>query len=113
MPTAHEVFESYKDQKYAPLLRGVTGTYLFQIEGTGYWFLSVRDGAISIEETRHDADCTISCDESDFLDILEGRRNLITAAMQGRVKIRGDLLLAQRFHGVVRHMVQSKREEAA
>lgn len=113
MPTAHELFEHYKNQNYAPLLRGVTGTYLFEIEGAGYWFLSVRDGAISIEETRHDADCTISCDESDFIDLLEGRRNLITAAMQGRVKIRGDLLLAQRFHGVVRNIVQSKRGEAA
>jgi putative sterol carrier protein len=113
MTTAHEAFEQYKDQTYAPLLRGVTGTYQFEIEGAGYWFLSVRDGAISIKETQHDADCTISCDESDFIDILEGRRNLITAAMQGRVKIRGDLLLAQRFHGVVRHIVQSKKGEAA
>lgn len=113
MPTAHEVFEHYKNQKYAPLLRGVTGTYLFEIEGAGYWFLSVHDGAISIEETRHDADCTITCDESDFIDILEGRRNLITAAMQGRVKVRGDLMLAQRFHGVVRNIVQGKKREAA
>ena len=113
MPTAHEVFEHYKNQKYAPLLRGVTGTYLFEIEGAGYWFLSVRGSAISIEEARHDADCTISCDESDFIDILEGRRNLITAAMQGRVKVRGDLLLAEMFHGVVGNIVQNRKGQAA
>jgi putative sterol carrier protein len=113
MPTAHEVFEQYKLQKYEPLLRGVTGTYLFDIEKAGYWFLSVRDGAISIEENRHDADCTIRCDESDFIDILEGRRSLITAAMQGRVKVRGDIALAQKFHGLVSAAIEGKRREAA
>ena len=113
MPTAHEVFQQHQFQKDVPLLRGVTGTYLFEIKGVGYWFISVRDGAISIEETRHDADCTISCDERDFIDIIEGRRNLITATMQGRVKIHGDITLAQKFHGLVSAMIEEKRREAA
>jgi putative sterol carrier protein len=113
MPTAHEVFQQHQSQKYVPLLRGVTGTYLFEIERAGYWFISVRDGAIKIEEARHDADCTISCDEPDFIDIVEGRRNLMTATMQGRVKIHGDITLAQKFHGLVSAMIERKRGEAA
>ena len=113
MRTAHEVFQQYRSQKHEPLLRGVTGTYLFEIEGVGYWFISVRDGAIKLEEARHDADCTIRCDEADFIDIIEGRRNLITASMQGRVQIHGDLPLAQKFHGLVSAMIESKKQEAA
>jgi len=113
MPTSHEVFQQHQFQKYEPLLRGVNGTYLFEIERVGYWFLSVNDGAIKIEEAQHEADCTIHCDESDFIDIIEGRRNLITAAMQGRVKIHGDITLAQKFHGLVGAMIESKRQEAA
>lgn len=113
MPTAHEVFERRKAQEYEPLLRGVNGTYLFEIEKAGYWFISVRDGAIKIEEVKHGADCTIRCDEPDFIDIIEGRRNLITAAMQGRVKIQGDITLAQKFHGLVSAMIESRRQEAA
>ena len=113
MPKAREVFQHHQFQKYQPLLRGVTGTYLFKIENVGYWFISVQDGAINIEEGQHDADCTISCDEPDFIDILEGRRSLITAAMQGRVKIHGDLALAQKFHGLVSAMIESKKQEAA
>src|SRR5215469_11983773 len=113
MATAHEVFQLHKFQKYEPLLRGVTGTYLFEIERVAYWFISVRDGAIKIEEVRHNADCTITCDEPDFIDIIEGRRSLITAAMQGRVKVRGDITLAQKFHGLVSAMIESKRLEAA
>jgi len=113
MATAHEVFQLHKFQEYEPLLRRVTGTYLFEIEGVGYWFISVRDGAIRIEEVQHPADCTISCDESDFIDIIEGQRSLITAAMQGRVKIHGDITLAQKFHGLVSAMIESKRQEVA
>ena len=110
MPTAHEIFERRKSQEYEPHLRGVTGTYLFEIEGVGYWFISVRDGAISMEEARHDADCTIRCDEPDLIEIIEGRRNLITAAMQGRVKIQGDITLAQKFHGLVSKLIERKNE---
>lgn len=110
MPTAHEVFQLHRLKKREPLLRGVTGTYLFEIEGVGYWFISVRDGAISMEEARHDADCTIRCDEPDLIDIIEGRRNLITAAMQGRVKIQGDITLAQKFHGLVSKLIERKNE---
>ena len=113
MPTAHEIFQQHQMQKYEPLLRGVNGTYLFEIEYAGYWFISVRDGAIKLEEVRHDADCTIRCNECDFIDIIDGRRNLITAAMQGRVKIRGDITLAQKFHGLVGAMIESKKQEAA
>ena len=88
MPTAHEVFQQHQFQKHEPLLRGVTGTYLFEIEDVGYWFLSVRQGEITIEEVRHDADCTISCDER-------------------------DITLAQKFHGLVSKMIEGKKQEAA
>jgi len=113
MRTAHEVFQQYQFQKHEPLLRGVTGSYLFKIEGAGYWFIRVRDGTIQMEETRHDADCTIRCDEEDFIDIIEGRRNLLTALMQGRVKIDGDITLAQKFHGLVSARIETGRREAA
>jgi len=107
--TAREVFNAHRMQKYEPVLRGVHGTYLFDIEKVGCWFLAVDDGAINIEETRRDADCTIGCDEPDFVEIVEGRRNLLTARMQGRVFISGDLALAQKFHGLVSAMIEEKR----
>jgi len=104
--TAQEVFNVHRMQKYAPVLLGVHGTYLFDIDKVGSWFVAVNDGALNIEETKRDADCTISCDERDFVDIVEGRRNLITSHMQGRVKVRGDMALAQKFHGLVSAMIE-------
>jgi arylformamidase len=110
--TAQEVFDVHRMQRYEPVLRGVHGTYLFNIDKVGSWFVAVDDGAVNIEEARHEADCTISCNEQDFVDIVEGRRNLITAHMQGRVKVRGDIALAQKFHGLVSAMIADKRGAA-
>jgi len=107
--TAQEVFNRHRMQSHEPLLRGVHGTYLFDIDKVGCWFVAVDDGAIHMDETKRDADCTISCDEADFADIVEGRRQLITSYMQGRVKIRGDMALAQKFHGLVSAKIEEKR----
>jgi arylformamidase len=110
--TAQEVFSVHRLQRYEPFLRGVHGTYLFDIDKVGCWFVAVDDGAVNIDETRRDADCTISCDERDFVEIVEGRLNLITARMQGRVQVDGDIALAQKFHGLVSAMIEEKRGAA-
>src|SRR5215472_2361036 len=110
--TAQEVFSVHRTQKYEPLMRGVHGTYLFDIDKVGCWFVAVDDGAIRIEETEHDADCTISCNEQDFVDIVEGRLDLITARKQGRVKIHGDIALARKFHGLVSARIEGIRDAA-
>jgi putative sterol carrier protein len=113
MTTAREFYEKHKLQEYEPLLKGVHGTYLFEIANVGPQFISVQDGAIEIQEVRHDADCTIRCDEADFVDIVEGRRNLLTATMQGRVKVSGDLALAQKFHGLITGKLEDKKKKEA
>jgi putative sterol carrier protein len=112
MPTAHELFERAKHLTDVPMLRGITGTYSFEIENAGHWFVSVKDGAVHIEEEQHEADCTIRCTESDFVDVVEGRRSLITAGMQGRVQLHGDLTLVEKFHGLVSTTIEKKREAA-
>jgi arylformamidase len=107
--TAKEVFNVHRMQRFEPVLRGVHGTYLFDIDKVGNWFVAVDDGAVNVEEARREADCTIICDEQDFVDIIEGHRNLITSHMQGRVTVRGDMALAQKFHGLVSAMIAEKR----
>src|SRR5262249_33792166 len=39
--TAQEVFNVHRMQKFAPVLRGVHGTYLFDIDKVGSWFVAV------------------------------------------------------------------------
>ena len=110
--SAKEIFKLYRLQEDEPLLRGVRGNYLFDIEQVGSWFVAVNDGKIKVDEGKHEADCVIRCSEQDFVDIVEGRRNLLTAALQGRVQVRGDIALAQKFHCLVGTLAERERGAA-
>ena len=78
-----------------PSLRRASGTYEIEIEpGGGRWSLKVDRGTPRLEaETKH-SDCAIKCNEADFIDIAQGRQNLVAAFLQGRVKCSGDLAFA-------------------
>ena len=105
-------FEERKEESYNPLLAGVNGTYLFDIKDAGCWHVTVEDGRVKAKESNEPAQCGIECKEEDFMPIVEGRQSLVTAWMQGRVKVTGDVALAQKFHGFVRATAQQKQEGA-
>lgn len=102
------LFEALKEGRYNPLLEDVHGTFRFDIKDVGCWRVTVDGGQIKAWESREPAGCEIECESEDFIDILQGRRNLITAAMQGRVVIGGDLALAQKFHGFIGANVEQR-----
>jgi ubiquinone biosynthesis protein UbiJ len=95
------MFEQAAARGFAPRMRGVRGSYRFDIEGVGSFRVSVDDGALSISEGAGEADCTIAISPSDLMGALAGRINLLTAAMRGTVAIRGDYALAQKFHSIL------------
>jgi putative sterol carrier protein len=95
------LFAKRQQRPYEPMLAGVTGSYRFDVEGVGSFFVSVDDGQLAIAEIMRDADCVIACDEDLFVRIAEGKQNLLTAAMQGLVAIYGDLALAQKLDGIL------------
>jgi ubiquinone biosynthesis protein UbiJ len=100
--TLREYFLAGPGPHEHPALKGVTGTYRFDVEGQGSVRVEVRDGAYTIAESSAPADCMIRVDESDLARIASGEQNMITALLQGRVQIQGDYALAQKFHGLVR-----------
>lgn len=84
-----------------PELAGVYGSYRWDVEDVGSYYMAVADGSVTVREGRLDADCTIGSNEDDFWAIVEGRQNLLTAFMQGRVHMEGDIALAQKLHGLM------------
>jgi putative sterol carrier protein len=57
-----------------------------------------------------DADCVIASSEDDFMRMIRGEQNPLTALLQGRINITGDMALAQKFNGYVR---AASRQRAA
>ncbi|MCI0362380.1 MAG: SCP2 sterol-binding domain-containing protein [Phycisphaerales bacterium] len=102
------------ERRYDPRLEGVTGTYRFDIQAADHWYVwrvAVNDGNVDVSQGTADADCVIGCSEEDFIRIASGEQNLITATLQGRVEVAGDLALAQKLHALLRSKPQETPAE--
>lgn len=95
-------FEQLSTRGYEPLLHEVSGTYRFDIEGKESWGVVVREGVITVTRELPKTDCVFACDQDLFTRIIQGKQNPTTAAMQGKLKISGDLSLAQMFQRLFR-----------
>lgn len=107
-----EVMARRKVRDFDPGLARITGTYRFDIQGVGVWRVRVDRGRVVVHEGTGDADCIVRCSPDDFVRLARGEQNLVTAFMQGRVEIEGDLALAQALHGILPSPRPAAQEEA-
>lgn len=92
------IFRRLAQRRYEPRLHGTRGTYRFDIEGAGTWGLTVDAGSLAVSEAPSEADCVVQCGAADFLGVADGTLNLVVAALQGRVRVTGDLALGVSFN---------------
>ena len=82
-----------------PKLRYFVGTCQFDVEGVGSWLVEADRGRLTVREPRgpEETDCVIRASEKDFLRLISGEQNPITAFMQGRLQLTGQLSFGERF----------------
>ena len=69
-------------------------------EGGGDWLLSIREGACSVKRgTSGAARLTLKALASDYLAIVTGKQDAMSAFAQGKIKLKGDLALAMKLLG--------------
>ena len=95
--TIPQIFARLAAQGPAPTLRRTSGTYRFDIDDAGTWFVRLDHGAPTLEQQVEHPDCAISCGADDFIAIARGEQDLITTFMQGRLDYSGDLAFALTF----------------
>jgi putative sterol carrier protein len=95
--TVSQIFTRLGSQGQAPTLRRTSGTYEFDIEDGGQWFVKLDHGTPTLEQKSEHPDCKIACSAADFIDIARGDRNVVTTFMQGRLSYSGDLAFALTF----------------
>jgi len=89
--TVHEFFEALPSKVDPAKTAGMNNRFGFDIADVGVWTVIVTDGAVSVEEGDHNADCTISASEETLMKISRGEANATTAYMTGKLKIKGDM----------------------
>ena len=82
----------------ASLAKKIGGVICFNLTGAGgsEWFVDGKAGKVS-KGGGGKADCTITISQSDFAAMVSGKLNGMSAFMSGKMKIKGNMALAQKF----------------
>lgn len=105
--TVKDVFEQRMPERLRnkpDVVSKINAVYQFNISGPsgGNWSVDctkpggeVRPGQAS------NAKCTVTCTDSDFLNIVNGKLNAQMAFMSGKLKIQGDMGLAMKLQQIL------------
>ncbi len=100
MEPIRSMFEREAALGQDPRLRGIRGTFRFDVPGVGHWHVAIDDGRVEVrEDPTADAECIVEGTESELVAILNGERRAMNSFMQGRIRFKGDMALFNRFHG--------------
>ncbi len=103
MPQAKEVFTEIENRiKQKPeKMAGLNATYQFDLTGES-WTLKIANGAPTISEgPTQTPNTTFIATTDDWMMIATGKLNPVTAFMQQKLKVKGDMALAMKLQGVL------------
>ena len=86
-------------------LAGIKAVYQFDINGAdaGVYSVAIAEGKGVVTEGPHDSpDITIAMASSDFADMVEGKLDGIKAFMTGKLKVKGNMMLAMQLQTLLK-----------
>lgn len=103
-------FTALAERRYEPLLHSVTGTVQWDVKDEGKWSVVINKGTLTVNRDAKTADSALSCSKDTFLALMKGEQNPLTAFLQGKLAIEGNIGLAQVFQRVFES--QASKEKA-
>ncbi len=96
--TVKGIFEKIPDVFQADKAAGVDVVFQFEISGPkgGAWYVAVKEGACEVTEGAHKSPTTtIKMGDDDFVKLISGELNAMSAFTTGKLKVEGDLMKSQ------------------
>ena len=98
---ATAVFADLKKRVNADTVKKVGASFRFDLTSASgakkSWRMDLKNGNGSVEESSDKADCIFVMKDGDFIKLMSGKLNAQSAFMKGLVKIKGNLMLAQKL----------------
>ncbi len=85
---------------------GINAKIQFHITGSqgGDWVATIQDQKLTVDPgTTPNPNLTLSADTVDIFNLVNGKLNPMTAYMQGKVQIKGDMGLAMRLASLFKY----------
>ena len=83
------------------LVEDIDATYQFNVTDNGSWFVDLTQFPPVIKEEAGEADCTIGISADDLMAIANKELDGMTAFMQGKLKIDGDMGLSLKLQPIL------------
>lgn len=96
--TVKSVMQGLPDAFQPDAAAGVDAIFQYEVTGdqASTYHLVVKDQKLTINEGAHSSpNCTLTMDTPDFIDLMTGKIDGMSAFMAGKLKVDGDLMLAQ------------------
>jgi putative sterol carrier protein len=96
----HDLFEKIPGRFDSSAWGDRDAVLQFEVSGTeaGQWFAAIKGGELTMGEGAvAGPDMTVNAASEDLLGIINGELNAVSAFMQGKVKLDGDLTLAMKL----------------
>jgi putative sterol carrier protein len=105
MPASvREVFTELPKQFNADAWGSEDAVLAFVVTGPdgGHWYAQIEGGELAVTEGTIDkADMTMTCSDADLLAMINGELNAVSAFMQGKLKIDGNMSLAMKLQSLL------------
>ncbi|CDH58567.1 sterol-binding-like protein [Lichtheimia corymbifera JMRC:FSU:9682] len=99
----NKAFEGYSDEERAKLIKQVNGVFQFVIKKDGKtetFTVDVKKEGRVFRGTGLKADAVITMADNDFVSLAQGKLNGQKAYMSGKLKIKGQIMLAMKLDNV-------------
>jgi len=95
-----EYFDTLDQRFIASAAKGVKAVYQFELagDGGGTYHVTIDDGTMTVAEgASASANTTIKMTATDYIEMVNGKLSGTMAFMKGKLKVTGNVLLAQKM----------------